>query len=101
MSKLYVVTMHRWGSQRTHSYVLGAYRSMGSAHLHGDIERENRGGCKYNYRVTVCPSGPARGQESPFRDRRGAAGDAFQRRLAWKRAMNWYKAGDHARFGAL
>lgn len=101
MSKLYIVTMHRWGSLRNHTYAVGAYRSLGRAYLQGEMEADNRGGCKYDYRVSLSGNGPARASDALFLERRNPPGSAFMRRLACKRAINWYAAGDHARFGAM
>lgn len=100
MSKLYIVTMHRWGRLRNHTYAVGAYRSLGRAYLQGEMEADNRAG-KYDYRVCLSGNGPARASEALFLERRNPPGSTFMRRLASMRAINWYKAGDHARFGAM
>lgn len=99
--KLYIVTMHRWGSLRNHTYSVGAFRSLGRAYLQGEMEAGNRGGSKYDYRVSECSSGPARVSSNLFLEQRGPAGTKFMRRLASKRAINWYAAGDYARFGGM
>lgn len=49
--KIYVVTMHRWGDDESHNYVLGVFSSQEKALEAGDIERTYRG-CKYEYKVT-------------------------------------------------
>lgn len=51
--KVYVVTMHRWGDDESHNYVLGAFTCKEAAAISGDIERTYRG-CKYEPKVTEC-----------------------------------------------
>lgn len=46
-TKVYVVTMYRWGDRENHSYVLGVYTTKGEAVRAGEREREYRGGNKY------------------------------------------------------
>lgn len=101
MSAIYIVTMHRWGSLRKHTYAVGAYRSLGRAYLQGEMESDNRGGCKYDYRVSKGVSGPARQTDNAFLEQRNPPGTAFMRKLASRRALNWYLAGDQRRFGAI
>lgn len=50
---VYVVTMHRWGDDESHNYVLGVFNSADKALEAGDIERTYRG-CKYEPKVTEC-----------------------------------------------
>lgn len=50
---VYVVTMHRWGDEESHNYVLGAFTCKEVAAISGDVERTYRG-CKYEPKVTEC-----------------------------------------------
>lgn len=88
MSKIYVVTMHKWSSMRKHTYVVGAFRSISRAYIAGEDETQQRGGVKYDYRVTTCP-GNGRPKDSMAWPR-GRPGEKFQRQLAVKRWINNY-----------
>lgn len=94
MSKLYVVTMHKWSSLRKHTYAVGAFRSIDRAYLAGEDEAQWRGGVKYDYKVTHCP-GNNRTRDT-MEWPRGRPGEKFQRQLAVKRWINMYQG---KRFG--
>ncbi len=45
---IYVVTMYRWGSRESHSYVIGGYNCLNAAIAAGEAEAYGRAG-KYEY----------------------------------------------------
>ncbi len=49
--KFYVVTMHRWGGEDTHNYVIGVYDNYELASMEGLGHKQWRGG-KYEYKIT-------------------------------------------------
>lgn len=49
---IYITEMLRWGDTETHHYIVGAYSTMQSAELVGEIEKSWRGG-KYDYRIVT------------------------------------------------
>lgn len=48
---MYVVTMHRWGDDESHNYVLGVYSTKELALRAGRAEMEHRG-MKYEPKIT-------------------------------------------------
>lgn len=50
-TKVYVVTMQRWGDPETHNYVQGVFTLKEEAEKCGEAEREYRGG-KYEPKIT-------------------------------------------------
>ena len=52
-TKVYVVTMYRWGNHEDHSYVLGVWTNKIVAENYGITEEAYRGG-KYDAEVTEC-----------------------------------------------
>ena len=45
--KIYVVTMYRFATRDSHSYVIGVYSTLAKAKRSGRCERMYRGGNKY------------------------------------------------------
>lgn len=50
-TKVYVVTMQRWGGSETHNYVQGVFTDKAQADKCGEAEKAWRGG-KYEPRIT-------------------------------------------------
>lgn len=50
-TKVYVVTMHRWGDDETHNYVQGVFTDKDQADKCGEAEKAWRGG-KYEPKIT-------------------------------------------------
>lgn len=48
---IYIVTMHRYGDDERHSYILGVYSKSQRARREAEIEEDNRSG-KYVARIT-------------------------------------------------
>lgn len=64
--KLYVVTMHRWGDEESHSYVEGVFTDVVDALKCGYAERAYRG-CKYEPKITeIFLNGQSEGSLSPI-----------------------------------
>lgn len=47
MSKVFVVTMYRFGNKEAHSYIKGVFDDLEKAKQSGANEYYNRGSCKY------------------------------------------------------
>jgi len=65
---MHVVTMHRWGDEETHNYVVGAFKERIQAIRAAKDEWEQRGG-KYEAKITNCsPYTEAKGKIVEFEE---------------------------------